>query len=277
MAEGPGPPRKLFPLWGSEPPSWSGAGGPRAERRGRRTPHLGGGVVHGARRRQGRSGRPQRGRQDQPAASARRREPDAGGHGRPPGRPRLPDPGSPPGRFGRRRHRARPRAVRAGPGRGRPPPREAAHRHRGAPFGPRRRAASPGPRTPSASPAATRPRPRCGGWSPASGWRADRIDTPITVLSGGERRRVELARILFAGSDVLLLDEPTNHLDSDAKQLADGLPARLPRRPARRQPRPRTARRGHHPGAAPRRGPTRRVQGHLLPVPRGPGRATRSV
>ncbi|HLH47141.1 MAG TPA: ABC-F family ATP-binding cassette domain-containing protein, partial [Acidimicrobiales bacterium] len=39
----------------------------------------------------------------------------------------------------------------------------------------------------------------------------------LGVLSGGERRRVELARILFAGSDVLLLDEPTNHLDVDAK------------------------------------------------------------
>ena len=45
----------------------------------------------------------------------------------------------------------------------------------------------------------------------------DRVDLPISVLSGGERRRVELARILFAGSDVLLLDEPTNHLDVDAK------------------------------------------------------------
>ncbi len=44
-----------------------------------------------------------------------------------------------------------------------------------------------------------------------------RIDLPLRVLSGGERRRVELARILFAGSDVLMLDEPTNHLDSDAK------------------------------------------------------------
>ena len=45
----------------------------------------------------------------------------------------------------------------------------------------------------------------------------DRIELPIGVLSGGERRRVELARILFAGSDVLCLDEPTNHLDVDAK------------------------------------------------------------
>jgi ATPase subunit of ABC transporter with duplicated ATPase domains len=45
----------------------------------------------------------------------------------------------------------------------------------------------------------------------------DRVDLPIAVLSGGERRRVELARILFAGSDVLLLDEPTNHLDTDAR------------------------------------------------------------
>ena len=49
------------------------------------------------------------------------------------------------------------------------------------------------------------------------GLTPDRIDLPLKVLSGGERRRVELARILFGGSDVLLLDEPTNHLDIDAK------------------------------------------------------------
>jgi ATPase subunit of ABC transporter with duplicated ATPase domains len=50
----------------------------------------------------------------------------------------------------------------------------------------------------------------------------ERLDLPIAVLSGGERRRVELARILFAGSDLLLLDEPTNHLDIDAKQWLMG-------------------------------------------------------
>jgi ATPase subunit of ABC transporter with duplicated ATPase domains len=45
----------------------------------------------------------------------------------------------------------------------------------------------------------------------------DRLDLPISALSGGERRRAELARILFAGGDLMLLDEPTNHLDVDAK------------------------------------------------------------
>jgi ATPase subunit of ABC transporter with duplicated ATPase domains len=49
------------------------------------------------------------------------------------------------------------------------------------------------------------------------GLAADRLDLPVKTLSGGERRRLELARILFGGSDLLLLDEPTNHLDVDAK------------------------------------------------------------
>lgn len=45
----------------------------------------------------------------------------------------------------------------------------------------------------------------------------DRIlDQPLRTLSGGQRRRIELARILFSDAETLILDEPTNHLDADS-------------------------------------------------------------
>ena len=45
----------------------------------------------------------------------------------------------------------------------------------------------------------------------------DRIlDQPLRTLSGGQRRRIELARILFSDAESMILDEPTNHLDADS-------------------------------------------------------------
>lgn len=42
------------------------------------------------------------------------------------------------------------------------------------------------------------------------------LDKPLGVLSGGQRRRIELARILFSKAETMILDEPTNHLDVDS-------------------------------------------------------------
>ena len=42
------------------------------------------------------------------------------------------------------------------------------------------------------------------------------LDQPLKTLSGGQRRRIELARILFSSAQTMILDEPTNHLDADS-------------------------------------------------------------
>jgi ATP-binding cassette subfamily F protein uup len=63
------------------------------------------------------------------------------------------------------------------------------------------------------------------------GFAGDRQWTPVGDLSGGERRRLQLLRLLMAEPNVLLLDEPTNDLDIDTltalEDLLDGWPGSL--------------------------------------------------
>ena len=51
------------------------------------------------------------------------------------------------------------------------------------------------------------------GWAKRFLFREDQLDMPVSKLSGGERARVTIARLMLAPADVLLLDEPTNDLD----------------------------------------------------------------
>ena len=51
------------------------------------------------------------------------------------------------------------------------------------------------------------------GWAKRFLFRDDQLDMPVSRLSGGERARVMIARLMLTTADVLLLDEPTNDLD----------------------------------------------------------------
>ena len=101
---------------------------------------------------------------------------------------------------GRHRHHRAPRLLR--PGRRHPRPRPA-----GARRGHRRRTASPTGRTPPCS--------------SRSGSTTDAQWAPIGLLSGGERRRLQLLLVLAAKPNVLLLDEPTNDLDIDTLRVLE--------------------------------------------------------
>ena len=57
------------------------------------------------------------------------------------------------------------------------------------------------------------------GMAASLGLDEEALLRPVSALSGGQRRRLELGRLLLAGGDLLILDEPTNHLDAEAKEF----------------------------------------------------------
>jgi ATP-binding cassette subfamily F protein uup len=66
------------------------------------------------------------------------------------------------------------------------------------------------------------------GWAARFLFRADQLDLPIGRLSGGERARVHIARLMLQPADILLLDEPTNDLDIPTLEVLESNLADFP-------------------------------------------------
>ncbi len=66
------------------------------------------------------------------------------------------------------------------------------------------------------------------GYAAAFGFTADMVDRPVGRLSGGERARLALMRLIREGHNTLLLDEPTNHLDAETRDALEEALLRFP-------------------------------------------------
>ena len=92
----------------------------------------------------------------------------------------------------------------------------------------------------------------------------ERLRAPVSMLSGGERNRLLLAKLFARPSNLLIMDEPTNDLDAETLDLVEEMVARLRGHVAAGEPRPRVSRqrRDQHAGVRGRRA-HRRVRGRL--------------